>query len=79
MKKKIVDYIQVEFIKEEGETLSTDEDLLGGGILDSLGIMKLISYLEREFEIQIPPKDMVIENFIDVNAMCQYITEKKKA
>ena len=44
MKEQIIDYIQMEFISEDGQELRIDDDLLGSGILDSLGSMKLIAF-----------------------------------
>ena len=59
--------------------LSADENLLSTGLIDSLGMMKLIGFIEREFNCKVQPQDMTIENFISVEAMCKYLSESKTA
>lgn len=61
---------------EEGE-LGPQEDLLGSGILDSLGMMRLIFFIEEEFSIKVPPEDMTIENFMTVENIENYLNKVK--
>lgn len=70
----IVNYITKELINEEldGE-LETDEDLLSTGLIDSLGMMKLVVFIENEFNVKIPPEDMIIENFMTVDHIVNYL------
>ena len=70
----IVNYITKELINEEldGE-LETDEDLLGTGLIDSLGMMKLVVFIENEFNVKIPSEDMIIENFMTVDHIVNYL------
>ena len=42
----IITYIKDEIANEKLEHIDSHEDLLGTGILDSIGMIKLISYLE---------------------------------
>lgn len=46
-----------------------DENLLESGILDSLGIMKLLEYLERTFSVRVNEEDLLPENFESINAI----------
>jgi acyl carrier protein len=46
--------------------LDDDEQLVESGIIDSLGVMSLLSFLEERFSIQIPSEDLVPENFATV-------------
>lgn len=79
MDKILIDYITKELLNETLEdALETDDDLLGGGILDSLGMMKLILFIEKESNTKVPPEDMVIENFMTVGHIVAYL-EKNKA
>ncbi|MEL6719696.1 MAG: acyl carrier protein [Bacteroidota bacterium] len=78
MKDKIIQYIQKEILQEGDEPITSDEDLLTSGLLDSMAAMRLIGFLEEEFEVKIPPEDMVIEHFMTVDAMKEYLTAKKE-
>ena len=78
MDKILIDYISNELINESLEdALEESDDLLGGGILDSMGMMKLILFVEKEFDVKVPPEDMTIENFMTVGHIMEYIQNKK--
>jgi len=77
MEETIIKHIEQELASQEIEDgLNATDDLLGGGILDSLGMMKLISFIEETFSIDVAPEDMVIENFMTVENVCEYINKK---
>jgi acyl carrier protein len=38
-----------------------------------MGVMRLVSFVEENFHIKIPPEDIVIENFMDVKAIVNYV------
>ena len=78
MNELLIKYIQEQLLNNElEEDLDSDDDLLGDGILDSLGMMKLILFIETEFKIKVPPQDMVIENFMTVQHISDYLAKKK--
>lgn len=58
------------------ESLGADENLLEQGIIDSLGIMKLIIFIEKAFGIKVPDEDVVPENFESLNSMARFIEQK---
>ena len=53
-------------INGESETITVDEDLFSLGILDSLGMARLIPAVEKEFDIEIDIEDIVPENFTTI-------------
>lgn len=59
--------------------LAADEDLLEQGIVDSLGVIKLIIFLEETFGIKITDEDVVPENFQTLNDMARYVHQKMSA
>lgn len=78
MKAKIINYITEKLANNElEEELEVEDDLLGSGLIDSLGMMKLILFIETEFQVQIPPEDMTIENFMTVGHITSYLENKK--
>ncbi len=77
MQEKIIKYIEEELASEEIDGgLEATEDLLGSGILDSLGMMNLIAFLEEEFTCKVLPEEMVIENFMTVAHINDYLESK---
>lgn len=67
------DYIKNEIMRNRNAQLDENEDLLGAGILDSLGILKLVAYIEDTFGIEVPDAEVVYENFHSLNAMVNYL------
>jgi acyl carrier protein len=65
----------------EGELLmgrariDDDEELLLSGLIDSLGAVRLIGFIETELSVHVPPEDVIIENFQSLSAMREYIRQ----
>ncbi len=57
-----------------------DDDLLifKEGVLDSMGLVSLFSFLEEEFGIQITDADLVEENFESVKAITHFVSQRQK-
>ncbi len=60
------------------KSLAPDEDLLEQGVIDSLGIMKLMLYIEEAFGIKINDEDIVPENFQCLNSMVKLVEQKMR-
>ena len=76
MIEELIDYIQIELLGNPTDfQLSADDDLLTNGLVESLGMMRLIGHIEKTYHLKIPPKDMLIENFMSVNAISQYLEQ----
>ena len=43
--------------------IEDDTQLIDSGIVDSLGVMKLVAYIEEKILVSIAPDDLVPENF----------------
>lgn len=61
------------------EQLTDDLDLMENGIVDSLGVLKLIAFLEGEFDLVITPNELDPENYNTIARIEHIIEEKKKA
>ena len=73
------------FILEElavdavGGAVDPDEDLLASGLIDSLGVVQLASFMERRYGIEVGDDDVVPENFRTIAALAKFIRGKKPA
>jgi acyl carrier protein len=62
LKAKIKDFILAEFLPgEDPEALQDDTPLISGGILDSISTVKLVTFLEVEFDIQFEAHEMGVD------------------
>ena len=62
---------------DQPEQFGDDEDLLEAG-LDSMGIMRLVLFIEQEFGVVLPDNEIVPENLRTLNAIQNWITRHHK-
>ncbi len=48
-------------------------DLLDSGIIDSLGVLELVNFLQQEFAVTIDDDDLTPENFRSIECMAQFV------
>lgn len=56
--------------------LDADTDLVMTGLIDSLGVMMVVEWLERRLSIVVDPNDVVIEHFASVTAIVDYLRSR---
>ncbi len=67
-------FIATELMYAEDENaLGLDEPLLGSGIVDSLGIMRLVSFIEERFGVTVPEEDLIPEHFQTVQHLAALV------
>jgi acyl carrier protein len=73
-KEIIKEFISHELLHDNKETPLNDEDqLIELGIIDSLGIMTLLAFVEERFSLQISGDDLIPENFGSIAAISDLI------
>lgn len=53
----------------------SDTDLLLTGLVDSLGIVDVVAWLEDRLDVVIEPVDIVLENFQTVDLMLRFVDQ----
>lgn len=77
MEDKIIKFILTEIVKDNNyKNINHDDNLIENGIIDSLGIQKLIIFLEDNFSIDIADDDLTPENFESVKAITGFLKTK---
>jgi acyl carrier protein len=54
-----------------------EQPLLEAGLIDSLGILEVVSFLEKEFKIAVADDDLLPENFGSVHNLAKFVTNKQ--
>lgn len=62
-------YLAENFLADPNATVPDDLDLLGSGVIDSLGMLKLISWIESTYDISISDVDLDPANFQNVDSV----------
>jgi len=76
-KNSLEQFILEEFVRKRGGGIKEEDDLLSSGLIDSLGILKLVSFMEEQFAIEIPSEDVVYENFHSIESMSRYLANRE--
>jgi acyl carrier protein len=53
--------------------LGSDESLLDSGVLDSFGILSLLTFIQERYGVEIPAEDIEPENFETVAAIARTV------
>lgn len=75
MKAELINIVQNELLTSD-QSVTPEQDLLTSGLVDSLGVMRLITQIEMQWGITIPPEDVTLENFCTVNTIADYVDRK---
>ena len=75
----LTEFIKQEILHGRGASLDADQDLLTAGIIDSLGILRMVAFIEERFGVKVPDEDVVFENFQSIRVMAQYVAQRKEA
>jgi methoxymalonate biosynthesis acyl carrier protein len=62
---------------EEKAVFSDTENIFEIGLVNSLFAMKLLNYVESEFQVEVTYDDMEIENFSTVSNILKFIEAKR--
>jgi acyl carrier protein len=65
--------------KLKGTPLTLDTDLLASGVLDSLGILQLTTFLSGELSVEVADEDFLPENFQTVGSLARFVRSKRLA
>ncbi|MEX2030635.1 MAG: acyl carrier protein [Anaerolineales bacterium] len=58
-------------------SLSWEDSLIASGIVDSLGILRLVAFIEEKFSVVVDDTEVVPENFETINAMSSLVQRKQ--
>jgi acyl carrier protein len=53
--------------------LAPDYDLLAGGVIDSLGLLKVIAWLEERYQVDVEQVELAPESFRSVDAIREFL------
>ena len=74
----IKNFIRTELIYDDEKDFDENTNLIERGIVDSMSLVRLISFIEENYEIQVQDEDIVPENFSSLNKISNFIAERRK-
>lgn len=76
---KVRTFIVENFLFGDGSTLKDDSSFLQERIVDSTGILEIITFLETEFSIKIEDDELLPENLDSLNNIDAFLKRKMAA
>lgn len=68
------DYLGQELIlPEQARAIGSDDSLLEPGLVSSLDLFRLVTFIEARFALQLDPADIIYENFNTLERMAALI------
>lgn len=64
---------------DQGFAYGDDASFLREGIIDSLGVMELVTFVEKQYGIAVADHELLPSNFDSVNQLSSFITSKLAA
>ncbi len=75
-KQAIREFIVENFLFGEANGLQDETSFLEEGIIDSTGILELVTYLEDEYSITVEDEELIPENLDSINNVADYLQRK---
>ena len=76
-KETIKKFIVNHFLKgDKSRSLSDDDSFIEQGIIDSIGVLELVAFLEEKFGFRVGDEEIVPENFDSVNKLDSFVQSK---
>jgi acyl carrier protein len=74
-------YVANTLLQGQDGGLDAETPLLEWGVLDSLRMVTLMSFIEKEFAVKVPDEEMVPDNFVNLRALAEMVARlaQKKA
>lgn len=73
----IRDFVYQTFPTAAQRQISDDDSLIEGGIVDSLGVLDLVSFLEATFQVLLDDDDVVGGHFESIQSLTTFIAERQ--
>jgi len=73
---RIREFVLNQFPLARKRALADGDPLLSHGILDSLGILEVVAFVEREFGITVEDEELVPESFASIASIAQFVDGK---
>jgi len=79
VKDRIREYVLEEFAKTKGINQITDsESLTKNGVIDSMGIFRLVAFIEETFNVRVGDEEITHDNLESVDAIERLVLAKAK-
>ena len=72
-------FIVGQFPALQGQPLAAEDSLLEHGVIDSLGVLDIVTFMEQRYGLVLSDEDMVADHFASIAAMASMIQARLPA
>ena len=76
---EIHDFVVNNFLFGKADGLAYDDSLLGKGVIDSTGVLELVSFLQERFAIRMEDEEIVPDNLDSIQNLVNYVNRKRSS
>lgn len=70
-------FVNENFLFGQGaDSFADDDSFLENGIIDSTGVLELVTFLESEYKVSIADEELVPDNLDSINRLVDFIERK---
>ena len=79
IQQKLIRFLEEEILVDKEQSKIAPDQSLFSGVLDSLGTLRLVVFIEETYGIQVADGELIPENFDTVERLAKYIQTKTAA
>jgi acyl carrier protein len=76
IEKTVSQFISKTFLFDETKEVDKTVSLLGTGVIDSTGVLELISFIEITYKVKFQDQDLVADNFDSIEKIKEFLSNK---
>ena len=80
IKEQLKDYIARNLLfSDNGFKYDDDDSFLEEGIVDSIGVLELVAFVDESFGVEVEDHEVTPDNFDSVNKLTAYVQRKQNS
>jgi len=74
---KVEQFIEENFVFDPETVIERDQSLLETGVIDSTGILELVAFLEKSFDVTVEDEELIPDNLDSISKIAVFVAQKK--
>ena len=74
----IYNFVVENFLFGKADGLADDDSLVGKGVIDSTGVLELVSFIQEHFGIRMEDQEIIPDNLDSIKKLVAFVTRKRQ-
>lgn len=79
IKELIKKFLNERFLFNQAAEIDEDASLIENGLVDSLGVLEIVGFIEEQFQLEVQDEDLTSDNLDSVNKIVRFVERKMGA